>query len=74
VFTCVYGKLLKSLSTVRWSYLVDLLVDDAVGYFYEVLYRPFDEHFPLSSMKNSYSSPLFTRQLSYLRNKKNQTF
>jgi len=29
-----------------------------------------DEHVPLSFMKNSYSSPWFTSQLSYLKNKK----
>jgi len=60
----------ESLSTVSWSFLVDLPVDDAVRYFYEVLYRLFDEHAPLSSVKNSYTSPWFTRQLSYLKNKK----
>jgi len=65
-----YGILVESLSTVSWSFLVDLPVDDAVRYFYEILYRLFDEHVPLSSMKNSYSSPWFTRQLSYLMNKK----
>jgi len=60
----------ESLSTASWSYLVDLPVDDAVGYFYEVLDRLLDEHVPLSSMTNSYSSPWFTRQLAYLKNKK----
>jgi len=60
-----YGRLVESLSTVSWSFLVDLPVDDAVRYFYEILYRLFHEHVPLSSMKNSYSSPWFTRQLSY---------
>jgi len=45
-------------------------VGDEVGYFYEVIYRLFDEHVPLSSMKNSYSSPWLTRQLAYLKNKK----
>jgi len=34
-----YGRLVESLSTVSWSFLVDLPVDDAVRYFYEVLYR-----------------------------------
>jgi len=28
-----YGRLVESLSTVSWSFLVDLPVDDAVGYF-----------------------------------------
>jgi len=64
----------ESLPTVSWSFLVDLPVDDAVRYFYEVLYSLFDEHVPLSSMKNSYSSPWFTRQLSYLKNKKTRLF
>jgi len=53
-----YGRLVESLSTVSWSFLVDLPVDDAVRHFYEILYRLFEEHVPLSSMKNSYSLPV----------------
>jgi len=56
-----YTKLVESLPTVSWSYLVDLSGDDAVGYFYDVLYRLFYEHVPLFSVKNSYSSSWFTR-------------
>jgi len=33
----------ESLSTVSWTYLVDLPVDDSVSYFYKVFYRVFDE-------------------------------
>jgi len=65
----------ESLSTVSWSYLVNLPVDDAVGYFFcEVLYRLFDEPVALSSMKNSYTSPWLTRQLAYLKKNKTRLF
>jgi len=52
--------------------LIERVVTSQV--LYAALYRLFHEHVSLSSMTISYSSPWFTRQLAYLKNKKTRLF
>jgi len=59
-----YARLVKFLSTVDLSYLVDLTVDNAVKNFYAVLYRLFDERVPLSYKKRA----LHGLPANYLKN------